>query len=122
MPQPDEASTKVTTANVGQTITVVGRAINRKGGATLVGEGFEVWMTEFDSWPDGYYRGGDDGELLTVSGVLGQDHGLPVFVPTPGEPIVQGVPVPEGTDLDQASHRFLLSDAKWSHESTGSSP
>ena len=110
-PEPD-ASADVSAANLGKRITLVGRAIDRKGGATLVGEGFEVWIADLDAWPDGD-RGGDDGRRLRVTGTLAEDHGLPVFVPRDDEPIVQGVPVPEGTDLDAASHRFLLRDARW---------
>lgn len=111
-PQPP-VSDRVSAEQLGQRVTLVGRAINRKGGATLVGEGFEVWMVELDSWPDGYYEVGGEGKLLKVTGVLGEDHGLPVFVPREDEPIVQGIPVPEGTDLDEASRRYLLRDAEW---------
>ena len=110
---PPATSDEVSKANLGVRVTLVGRAIDRKGGATLVGEGFEVWMADFDSWPAGYYAGGDEGRLLTVTGTLGEDHGLPVFVPKPDEPLVQGIPMPEGTDLEAASHRWLLRDASW---------
>ena len=31
----------------------------------------------------------------------------------PPLPMLAGIPVPEGTDLREASKRFLLKDAKW---------
>lgn len=100
--------------NVGKRVLLKGWAVNRKGGAVLVtDDGEHVWIDGLASWPDGYYRGGDKGKRLRVSGTLDEDHGLPVFVQKEGEPIVQGVPVPEGTDLEKASHRFVLRDASW---------
>jgi hypothetical protein len=41
-------------------------------------------------------------------------HDLPVFVQKPGEPPLQGIPVPEGTDLHAASRRYVVRDATWS--------
>ena len=109
-----DASNAVSAANVGKRITLEGMAMNRKGGAVLVGKGFEVWMADFDAWPDGYYEGGDRGKRLVVTAELGEDHGLPIVVERPGEPIAQGIPVPEGTDVHAASHRFVLKNATWS--------
>jgi len=42
---------------------------------------------------------------------LDEDQGLPVFIPDDSDLAVQGIPVPAGTDLEKASHRFLLRDA-----------
>lgn len=108
-----EAANAVSAANVGKRITLEGVAMNRKGGAVLVGEGFQVWMADFDAWPDGFYEGGDRGKRLVVTAELGEDHGLPIVVERPGEPIAQGIPVPEGTDVHAASHRFVLKNATW---------
>ncbi len=103
----------VSSANVGRRITVEGWAVNRKGGAEVIGADFSVWIDGLDSWPEGYYMGGDRGKRVKVIGILAEDHVLPVFIPKKGEPIPQGIPVPEGTDLSKASHRYLLKDAKW---------
>jgi hypothetical protein len=106
-------SSAVRAENIGKKIDVVGWAQNRKNGAVLVGDDFDLWIDDLHSWPDGFYTGGDRGRKLVVSGTLAQDHALPVFVEQPGEPVKQGIPVPEGTDLDAASHRWVLRDATW---------
>ena len=103
----------ITKANLGKRITVIGWAVDRKNGAALHGEKFTLWMQGMQRWPSGLYKGGDRGQKLRVTGVLIEDHGLPVFIQKKGEPIVQGMPVPEGTDLKKASHRYLLKDATW---------
>lgn len=112
-PEPAEAASAVTDENIGREVTVVGWAVNRKNGAQLVGDDFEVWIDGLASWPEGYYEGGDRGRKVKVKGVLDQDHGLPVFVPKEGEPVVQGIPVEEGTDLDEASLRYVIKNAEW---------
>jgi hypothetical protein len=103
----------VTTANLGKVITVKGWAVNRKNGAALDGEGFCVWIHGLNSWPPGYYKGGTRGKKVSVTGRLTEDHGLPVFVQKKGQPWVQGMPVPEGTNLEKASRRFVLKAARW---------
>ena len=108
------AAGEVSEANLGKQVVLKGWAVDRKGGAVLVtDDDVHVWIDGLDSWPEGFYRGGDRGKRLRVTGTLDQDHGLPVFVPKEGEPIPQGVPVPEGTDLDEASKRFVLRNATW---------
>jgi hypothetical protein len=62
---------------------------------------------------DGYYLGGEQGKRVRVTGTVIERHNLPVFIPRKDELPVQGIPVPEGTDLHKASRRFLLQDAKW---------
>ncbi len=104
----------VTKENLGKRITLEGRAVDAKLGAELIGDGFSVWIDGLDSWPDGYWSMAKrDGTRVRVSGVLAEDHATPVFVQKEGEPIRSGVPVVEGTDLDAASHRFVLKDATW---------
>jgi hypothetical protein len=100
-------------ANLGKQITVEGWAVDRKIGAQLVGSDFNVWIDGLSSWPKGYYTGGDKGKKVKVTGILAEDHGLPVFIPKKGESPIQGIPVPEGTDVKKASHRYLLKNAKW---------
>ncbi len=108
-----EKSYPVSAQNLGRRITVEGWAVNRKGGAALEGDGFTVWMEGMESWPAECCAGGARGRRLRATGVLAEDHGLPVFVPQQDQPIRQGIPVPEGTDLEVASRRFLLVDACW---------
>jgi hypothetical protein len=48
------------------------------------------------------------GSRIRVRAVVGERADRPVFVQKPGEPVTQGIPVPEGTDLDQARRRFVL--------------
>ena len=103
----------VTAANLGTTITVRGRAVNRKFGAQVVGEGFELWLEGVHEWPEDYNAAGDRGQWVEVTGALAEDHKLPVFVPSDDQPVVQGIPVPPGTDLEAASHRYVLRDATW---------
>jgi len=105
-PKAPELTVKLSPALVGKTITVEGTAENRKDGAVLRGEHFELWMSDLTGWPD-------DAKRIRATGVLAEDHGRPVFVRRPDEPIVQGVEVPEGTDLQKASRRWVLKDARW---------
>ena len=109
----ESAPPAVSSANLGKRITVEGRAINRKGGTQLVGIDFAIWIDNLNIWPKGYYSGGDKGKQVRASGILAEDHGLPVFIFKENKPPIQGIPVPEGTDLKKASHRWILKDAVW---------
>jgi hypothetical protein len=102
-----ELTTRLSPAQLGKTITVEGTAENRKDGAVLRGEHFELWISGLSGWPD------SDTKRVRATGVLAEDHGRPVFVRRPDEPIVQGVEVPEGTDLEKASRRWVLKDVRW---------
>jgi hypothetical protein len=106
-------ATSISRDDLGKTMTLRGHAVNRKGGAVLQVGKVTVWIDGLHAWPPGYYEGGDRGRRIVVTGVLAEDHGLPVFVQLEGDPIMQGIPVPEGTDLEQASRRFVLRDARW---------
>lgn len=106
-------TTGVSAVNLGNKITVEGWAVNRKAGAQLIGADFDLWIDGLSSWPEGYYTGGEKGKKLRVVGILTEDNGVPVFIPKRDEPIVQGIPVPEGTDLRHASHRYILRNAEW---------
>lgn len=99
--------------HLGQQITVEGMAINQKVGAALWGTGEAVFIDGIDSWPDGFYLGGERGKRLRVTGTVIERHDLPVFIPRKGALPLAGIPVPEGTDLHRASLRFLLQNAKW---------
>lgn len=51
------------------------------------------------------------GSRVRVQGIVVQRADLPVFVEKKGEPPMQGIPVPEGTDLDKARRRYLIEQA-----------
>jgi hypothetical protein len=96
-------------SSVGEQVTLVGVAEPRKGGAALRGDGFYVWLEGIESWPESVVM-----KRVEVKGRLQVDHGLPVFIQNTNDPLpVQGVPVAEGTDLREASRRFVLLHPKW---------
>lgn len=96
-------------ARLGQPVSLQGVAESRKLGAALRGNGFEVWIDRLDEWPSGAA-----GRKVRVTGVLEERHDLPVYIQKAGEPPAAGIPVPEGTDLRQASRRYVVREAKWS--------
>ena len=98
---------------LGQKIKIIGTAVNAKLGALIIAkDGSSIWRDEIDGWPTGYYLGGSNGKTLKVTGIVIEKYDLPVFIYKEGE-IRSGIAVPEGTDLKEASHRYLLKDAKW---------
>jgi hypothetical protein len=94
---------------LGQQVTLEGTAEARKLGAALRGIDFDVWVDQLQDWPRDYV-----GQRVRVTGILEERHDLPVFIQKPGEPVAGGIPVPEGTDLRQASRRYVVRNAKWS--------
>ena len=98
---------------LGKRITLFGKAVDAKLGAMLeMEDGTNIWI-DLDAWPAGYYLGEDKNKTLKVTGTLSEKYDLPVFIEKEGEPIQSGIPVPEGTDLKKASHRYLLINAVW---------
>jgi hypothetical protein len=51
------------------------------------------------------------GALVRARGVVAVRADRPVFVQKPGEPVMQGIPVPEGTDLESARRRHVIEQA-----------
>ena len=99
---------------LGKRIAVTGEAHNAKMGALVVGDGFSIWVDlPNDAWPDGLYHGNDEGEMVLVTGTVVQRADVPVFIPKEGEPMKQGVTVPPGTDLEEASKRYILENVTW---------
>jgi hypothetical protein len=100
---------------LGQKVTLEGHACDMKVGALLVCDGDMggIFIDGLSFWPDGYYSGGEKGRRVRVTGTVIQKADLPVFIPKPGEPVPQGIPMPEGTDLNEASKRYLLKGATW---------
>ncbi len=106
-------SNLVNQENIGKQITVEGKCGHTKGGAILVVEGLRVYIDGIISWSSTI--GSDSrGKKVIVTGILSEDYSLPVFVQDENDPIEkQGIPVPKGTDLKKASHRFILLITKW---------
>jgi hypothetical protein len=100
-------------ADLGTQVTIEGTAVNSKIGALLLGDDFKVWIDGLYSWPPQIAVGGSRGKKIRVTGILAEDYCLPVFIPKKGELPVQGIPMPEGTDLEKAKHRCLLKKARW---------
>jgi hypothetical protein len=101
---------------IGKKITVIGRAANGHIGAMLiVQDSLRLWIDDLQNWPKGYYFGHDSGKMLKVTGTLIEKYDLPVFIESEEDKIRPrwGMPVPPGTDLKKASHRYLLREAKW---------
>lgn len=94
---------------LGQTVTLEGVAETRKLGAALRGKDFDVWIDQLQDWPRS-----DVGQRVRVTGVLEERYDLPVYIQRRGEPASGGMPVPEGTDLREASRRYIVRDPKWS--------
>ncbi len=94
---------------VGRQVRISGTAADAKMGAILLGDGNQsIWMDGMDAWPPGFYEGGDKGKRVCVIGTVIEKNDLPVFVQKKDEPIMQGIPVPEGTDLEKARKRYLI--------------
>jgi hypothetical protein len=99
----------------GQRVTVEGTAVDAMAGAMVLRDdgGESIWIDGLDHWPKGYYRGGDDGRHVRVTGIVIERDDLPALVEQPGEQ-KQGIPVKSEAELAGARHRYLLTDAKWS--------
>jgi hypothetical protein len=101
--------------NIGKPISIEGRCENRKGGACVVDEaGAVVWVDGLNQWAEGLNASGDQGKKVKVTGVLAEDNALPVYIPEDKYDLRQGIPMPKGTDLAKASHRYLLKNVQWS--------
>jgi hypothetical protein len=96
-------------SQLGKMVTLDGVAESRKLGAALRGDGFDVWIDGLDGWPSNH-----SGRRVRVTGILEERHDLPVYIQRPGDPPAAGIPVPEGTDLHKASHRYIVRNPKWS--------
>jgi hypothetical protein len=75
--------------------------VDRRKGAAV------VWI-DLHAWPEEVRE-----KRVQVTGRIIQRSDLPVFIQRPGEPVMAGMPVPPGTDLEQARRRFLLAEPRW---------
>ena len=99
---------------IGQRVTLTGRAVNLKIGALLAGDGYGIYIDlPGNHWPSGLYQGGDHGERVRVTGTIAQRADLPVFISDPSTPIISGIPVPDGTDLEKTANRYILESVEW---------
>ena len=102
---------------INKKVTFTGKTVNAKLGAVLILEnGQMIWMDKMESWPNGYYlkENYEKTKSIKVTGILIEKNDLPVFVQNESDSILQqGIPVPKGTDLKNASHRYLLKKYKW---------
>ena len=106
--------------HIGTKVTVTGKALNRKIGAYVQTrrEGIYVDLPQ-THWPNDLYFGGDNGETITVTGTVVERNDLPVFAPDPNRLPIQGVPVPQGTNLEDASKRYILESVSWQKTGSG---
>lgn len=98
---------------LGQTVTIEGTACNAKLGAMLKGDGPDIWIDGLDAWPPELYLGHGQGKRVMVTGTVTERYDLPIFVQEQGRLPKSGMPVAPGTNLEEASKRFLLRDPKW---------
>lgn len=102
----------------GKRITVVGRGMNHKIGAHAHGKDFVISVDlPGKSWPRSVYNRTAQNQdavprKVKVTGKLEQWNDVPVFTPSQNKG-QQGVPVPEGVDLEEARKRYVLVDVKW---------
>jgi hypothetical protein len=99
--------------HVGQTVTVEGRALEAKLGPLLAGDGPDLWIDGLSAWPEGFYRGGEEGARVRVTGTVIERSDLPVFIEDGSGPARAGMPAAPGTDLADARKRHLLTGATW---------
>lgn len=99
---------------IGKKITVTGKTVNVKLGAQLILEGGAIiWMDGMEGWPVGFYEYEMQAKTVKVTGVLIEKHDLPVFIGDENGAIQQGMPIPEGTGIKEASQRYVLKKYKW---------
>lgn len=113
--------TEVNTSNdkkvndlLGQKIVIIGTPVNRKLGAILITEdSTSIWIHGKENWPKRYYSGKDNRIKLRVTGIIIEKYDLPVYIHKEGDLPKAGIPVPEGTNLKEASHRYLIKNVRW---------
>ena len=96
----------------GECVQVEGWAGGQKIGPLLVMPRGSIAVALADPRGDEAWWALPSGARVGAEGVVTRRADLPVFVPKPGEPEVQGIPVPPGTDLEAARRRFVLERAR----------
>lgn len=96
----------------GECVQVEGWAGGQKIGPLLIAPRGSVAVALSDPRGDQAWWALPSGARVRVTGTVTRRADLPVFIPKPGEPAVQGIPVPPGTDLEAARRRFVLERAR----------
>ena len=104
-------------------VWIDGSALETKvGPIVLVSGTIPVFIDGLSYWPPDFYEGGTKGKRVVVRGQMVERFDLPVYEAIPGEEPRVGIPVPPGTDMRQASRRFLMVFAEWDLWSIPSDP
>ena len=98
---------------IGKEVVLEGTAVDSKLGAVLLTRDGLVYIDGLESWPNGFYLGGDKGRRVRVKGTLIERADLPVITEDPGAPRRAGIPLPAGADPRKARTRRLVSKATW---------
>lgn len=98
-------------SQIGQKVVAAGETGWRDGrfGATFQMDGKRLWVDGLEAWPDS--TGG--GQPVIVTGRLAVRNDLKAFRVKPGEPFGEGLPVPEGFEVEESRRRFVVEDAEW---------
>jgi hypothetical protein len=100
-------------SHLGHEVTVEGIAQNAKLGALLVSDGADIWIDGLSWWPDSVLQAAKAGKRVRVTGTAIERYDLPVFIPQEENSVKGGILVSPGSDLRDASRRFLLKNATW---------
>lgn len=110
----DEAPTDITNIkpgelakSLGKNVTITGTVYLAKMGWFVQAECGDIWLADTEL-PDE-----TSDKKITAKGKLIQRSDLPVFIEKEGEPIRSGISVPPGTDLKEASKRYLIEKPEW---------
>ncbi|MBW2528763.1 MAG: hypothetical protein JRI23_31600 [Deltaproteobacteria bacterium] len=95
--------------HLGKCVVVDGYAVDsHKTGPALVHPAANIGLVPVEgSWSAALV-----GHHVRVEGTVAERSDRPVFVAKKGEPPMQGMPVPEGTDLEQARKRLVIEGAR----------
>lgn len=99
------------TAYLGRCVVAEGYASGAKIGPRLEGGTWSIGVALAGAGGDAAWWDVPGGARVRVQGVVSERADLPVFVQREEEPVVQGIPVPEGTDLDKARRRYVIERA-----------
>ena len=88
-------------------VAIQGTAYNAKMGALIANDDGQVWV-DLKEWPSRVV-----GKTVRATGIWVTKRDLPVFEQKKSDPIRAGIPVPEGTDLEEASKHEVLSALQW---------
>ncbi|MAX24236.1 MAG: hypothetical protein CMJ19_07005 [Phycisphaeraceae bacterium] len=101
---------------IGQEITVIGQLENREVGPLLVSETCALFL-DIDNNSYNMMMADNNKHPIKATGIIVLRHDLPVFILDPENAkrgtVRSGIPVPPGTDLHEASKRYVLENVAW---------